>query len=83
MNVVYGARDIVRNPSLLRIDSNESFIVEDKKAHKRLGIYLGVDLAEEFFSYKKKDKLLNAAKKIKENAIKENLLLDESVDDGL
>ena len=83
MNVVYGARDIVRNPSLLRIDSDESFIVEDKKAHKRLGIYLGVSLAEEFFAYKKRERLLNAAKKIKENASEEHVLLDGSVDDGL
>lgn len=43
------------------------FIVEDKKAHKRLGIYLGVALAEEFFAYKKREKLLNAARKIKES----------------
>ena len=34
MTAVYGSREIVRNPSLLRIDENDSFIVEDKKAHK-------------------------------------------------
>ena len=83
MNVVYGARDIVRNPSLLRIDSNESFIVEDKKAHKRLGIYLGVDLAEEFFAYKKREKLLRSARKIKENISEEYEFLEGTIDDGL
>ena len=43
MEAIYGARDIVRNPSLLWIDSQDSFIVEDKKAHKRLGIYWSWD----------------------------------------
>jgi len=79
----YGARDIVRNPSLLRIDPKESFIVEDKKAHKRLGIYLGVDLAEEFFAYRKKSRLLKAAEKIKQAAITENEILEGALDDGL
>jgi len=83
MEAIYGARDIVRNPSLLRIDSQDSFIVEDKKAHKRLGIYLGVQLAEEFFAYKKREQLLNAAKKIKEHATKEYEFLEGSIDDGL
>ena len=83
MNVIYGARDIVRNPSLLRIESDESFIVEDKKAHKRLGIYLGIDLAEEFFAYKKREKLLTAAKKIKQSASAEYEVLESSLDDGL
>ena len=45
MNKVYGTRDILRNPSLLRIAPDENIIIEDKKAHKRLGVYLGVDLA--------------------------------------
>ena len=31
MDKVYGTREIIRNPSLLRIEPNESFIVEDKK----------------------------------------------------
>ena len=83
MHVVYGARDIVRNPSLLRIDSDDSFIVEDKKAHKRLGIYLGVNLAEEFFAYKKREKLLTSAKKIKESVSEEYEFLEGTVDDGL
>lgn len=83
MNEIYGARDIVRNPSLLRIDADDSFIVEDKKAHKRLGLYLGIELAEEFFAYKKRKKLINAAKKIKENASKEHTLLEGTITDGI
>ena len=83
MEAIYGARDIVRNPSLLRIDSQDSFIVEDKKAHKRLGIYLGVELAEEFFAYKKREQLLNAARKIKENSADEYEFLEGTIDDGL
>ena len=83
MNEVFGAREIVRNPSLLRIDPDDSFIVEDKKAHKRLGIYLGANLAQEFFDYKKREELLKAAKKIKEHALEENKLLEGSIDDGL
>ncbi len=79
----YGTREIVRNPSLLRIDPNESFTIEDKKAHKRLGVYLGVELAEEFFAFKAQQKLLQAAQKIKESASKENALMEESLDDGL
>lgn len=83
MEVIYGARDIVRNPSLLRIDSQDSFIVEDKKAHKRLGIYLGVELAEEFFAYRKREQLLNAARKIKEHSRQEYEFLEGTIDDGL
>jgi len=83
MAATYGARDIVRNPSLLKIGADESFIVEDKKAHKRLGVYLGVKLAEEFFAYKKREKLLNAARKIKESASEEYRELEGSIDDGL
>lgn len=79
----YGAREIVRNPSLLRIDPEESFVVEDKKAHKRLGVYLGPKLAEEFFEYRKKEALLKAAYRIRESAVKENAALEESLDDGL
>jgi len=55
MYMTYGTRDIIRNPSLLRIDTRDSFIVEDKKAHKQLGIYIGTDLAKEFFAYIKAD----------------------------
>ncbi len=79
----YGSRDIVRNPSLLRVDENESFVIEDKKAHKQLGVYLGNKLAEEFFEYLKKQELLKSAKKIQKSAKQENELLEESLSDGL
>ena len=71
MTEIYGSREIVRNPSLLRIKEDESFIIEDKKAHKTLGIYLGVKLSNDFFKYNKKMELLKSAKKIKENSKKE------------
>ena len=71
MRKVYGTREIVRNPSILRISPDENIIIADKKAHKTLGIYIGTNLAEKFFIYLEKEKLLNSAKKIKESAIKE------------
>ncbi|NOQ29845.1 MAG: hypothetical protein GQ570_01855 [Helicobacteraceae bacterium] len=83
MNAVYGSREIVRNPSLLRIDANESFIVEDKKAHKTLGVYLGVELANEFFKYTQKQKLLSSARKIKDSASEEVALLNGTDEDGI
>ncbi len=83
MTEVYGSREIVRNPSLLRIKEDESFIIEDKKAHKTLGIYLGVKLANDFFRYNKKMELLASAKKIKENAKNELSLLDGVSADGI
>ncbi len=83
MSGVYGARDIVRNPSLLRIDPNDSFIVEDKKAHKKLGVYLGVEVAEAFFEYRKKEELLASARKIKESAAEEMKELEGTLNDGL
>ncbi len=83
MEKVYGTREIVRNPSLLRIEPTESIVIEDKKSHKRLGVYLGVELAEEFFAYKEKQKLLEAAKKIKQSAKEESEALEASLDDEL
>ena len=83
MNKVYGTREIIRNPSLLRIEPNESFTIEDKKAHKKLGVYLGTELAKEFFEYREKQKLLKAAKKIQASAKYENSLLEASLDDKL
>ncbi|MDQ7044799.1 MAG: hypothetical protein Q9M32_02670 [Sulfurimonas sp.] len=83
MTAVYGSREIVRNPSLLRIDKNESFIVEDKKAHKTLGVYLGVNLANDFFKYTKKQELLKAALKIKDNANDELEMLSGADADGV
>lgn len=83
MTAVYGSREIVRNPSLLRIDENESFIVEDKKAHKTLGVYLGVKLADDFFKYNKKQELLKSAYKIKQNSKDELDLLSGANADGI
>ena len=83
MTNVYGSRDIIRNPSLLRIDENDSFIVEDKKAHKTLGVYLGTKLAEEFFNYTKKQELLKSAQKIKNSANEEFLKLEGTLNDGI
>ncbi|MBF7066333.1 hypothetical protein [Aliarcobacter butzleri] len=83
MTNVYGSRDIIRNPSLLRIDENDSFIVEDKKAHKTLGIYLGTKLAEEFFNYVRKQELLKSAQKIKNSANEEFDKLEGTLNDGI
>jgi hypothetical protein len=83
MTAVYGSRDIIRNPALLRIEENSSFIVEDKKAHKTLGVYLGTKLAEEFFNYTKKQELLKSAQKIKNSANEEFLKLEGTLNDGI
>jgi len=83
MGLSYGARDISRNPSLLRIGENDDFIIEDKKSHKKLGVYMGMTLAEEFFAYKKKKALLDAANKIKQNAKAEYDSMEETLSDGL
>ncbi|WP_428024630.1 hypothetical protein [Arcobacter sp.] len=83
MTQKYGSRDIIRNPSLLRIDENDSFVVEDKKAHKTLGVYLGTKLAEEFFNYTQKRELLKSALKIKNSANKEFEELEGTLNDGI
>jgi len=83
MSISYGARDISRNPSLLRIGANEEFLIEDKKSHKKLGLYIGMGLAEEFFAYKKKKKLLDAAKKIAQHAKSEYNSMEGTLSDGL
>jgi len=83
MTVKYGSRELVRNPSLLRVRPDESFIVEDKKSHKELGVYIGTELAKDFFNYLRKRELLRAASRIRENAQEEHRLLEESVGDGL
>jgi hypothetical protein len=78
-----GTRDILRNPSLLRISPNDSIIIEDKRAHKILGVYLGTTLAKEFILYQKRAKLLQSAKKISTHSKSENILLEGVLDDGL
>ena len=83
MYLTYGSRDIVRNPSLLKIDDKESFIVEDKRSKKVLGVYLGKDLAKEFFEFRRKQQLLKSAEKIKNASKNENINLDGTISDGL
>jgi hypothetical protein len=83
MSLSFGSREIVRNPSLLRIKPDETFTIKDKKSNKTLGVYIGVDLADEFFKYLEKKDLINSAKKIKESASEENLIFEESLSDGL
>lgn len=83
MYMTYGARDIVRNPSLLKIKNDDGFIVEDKRARKQLGVYLGLELAKEFFEYRDKQQLLKSARKIKQSALAENIELDGTNNDGL
>ena len=83
MTILYASREIVRNPLLLEINGNDSFIEEDKKAHKILGVYIWLKLANEFFEYEKKQELLVSAHKIKQNVSKELKLLEGNSDDGL
>jgi hypothetical protein len=79
----YGTRDILRNPSLLRIDKDSYLAIEDKKRKKFLGLYIGNNLADEFLEYIKKKKLSKCAHKIKENSTKENAILEGSLSDGI
>lgn len=83
MTQTVGTREILRNPSLLKIAPAETLIIEDKKAHKMLGMYIGIQLAEEFMRYQEKANLLKSAKKIALSAKKENTLLEGVLDDGL
>jgi len=83
MSKFYGVREITRNPSLLKIAPDEYFVIEDRKSHKALGLYLGTQLAEEFEAYRRKRKLLEAARKIKSAAVEENERLEGTLDDGL
>ena len=54
-------RDILRNPSLLKIDFNDSCIIEDKR----------------------KQELLNSAKKVMKNSKQEYENLEDSISDGI
>ncbi|HRF57650.1 MAG TPA: hypothetical protein PLV58_09665 [Campylobacterales bacterium] len=83
MTQTVGARELLRNPSLLRIAPSDTIIVEDKKRHKTLGMYIGVEVAEEFMEYQKRAKMLLCAKKIAASSKKEYDLLEGSIDDGL
>ena len=83
MTQTVGTREILRNPSLLKIAPEETLIIEDKKAHKMLGMYIGVELAQEFMRYQEKAKLLKSAKKIASSAKQENAILEGALSDGL
>ena len=83
MTQTVGTREILRNPSLLKIAPEETLIIEDKKAHKMLGMYIGVELAEEFMRYQEKAQLLKSAKKIASSTKQENAILEGALSDGL
>ncbi len=75
--------EILRNPSLLTIDPNDTLIIEDKRSHKMLGLYLGTELAEVFLAYRRKAKMLESARKVAASAKAEYETLEDTVDDGL
>ncbi len=79
----FGTREIVRNPSILRIEKESYIKIEDKKQKKFLGLYIGEKLADEFLDYLKKKKIVESAKKIKQNSLNEYLLLEDAIDDGI
>jgi len=83
MTQIMGSREILRNPSLLRIAPTDVIVIEDKRAHKMLGMYIGVDLAEAFIRFQNKEKLLASAKKIASSAKEEYEFLEGTVSDGL
>ena len=78
-----GVREISRNPSLLRIGPGEMLEIEDRRAHKTLGLYIGAELAREFERFLRKEKLLQSARKIRESASEEYRELEGSTGDGL
>lgn len=83
MTQIMGSRDIVRNPSLLRIAPTDVIVVEDKRAHKMLGMYIGAQIAEDFIRFQQKEKLLKSAQKIAACAKEEYEWLEGTIDDGL
>jgi hypothetical protein len=83
MTQIVGAREILRNPSLLRIAPNDTMVIEDKRAHKMLGMYIGTEVAEEFIRFQQKEKLLKSAQKIAASAKEEYDWLEGTIDDGL
>lgn len=83
MTQVIGARELLRNPSLLRIAPNETMVIKDKRSHTVLGMYIGAEIAEEFIRFQQKEKLLKSAQKIAASAQEEYEFLDGTIDDGL
>jgi hypothetical protein len=83
MTQIMGSREILRNPSLLRIAPTDVIVIEDKRAHKMLGMYIGVEIAEDFVRFQQKEKLLKSAQKIATSAKEEYEFLEGTVSDGL
>jgi hypothetical protein len=83
MTQIIGARELLRNPSLLRIAPNDTMVVEDKRSHTVLGMYIGAEIAEEFIRFQQKEKLLKSAQKIAASAKEEYEWLEGTIDDGL
>jgi len=83
MSKSYGVRDIARNPSILKIGSNEIVKIEDKRANRVLGIYIGRGLADEFVAFLEKKSMLESAKKIKDLSKREYEELEGTLTDGL
>ncbi|MRJ03414.1 MAG: hypothetical protein GXO19_07555 [Epsilonproteobacteria bacterium] len=67
----FSVREIARHPSILKIDPWESILIEDRKLHKILGLYIGSELAKEFELFLQRKRLLDAAQRIKEAAKRE------------
>ncbi|MGE4295195.1 MAG: hypothetical protein AB7E49_05785 [Campylobacterales bacterium] len=83
MTQTVGAREILRNPSLLKIGPKDTLVVEDKRSHTMLGLYVGTELAEAFLAYQKKAKMLESAHKIAASSKAEYEALEGTIDDGL
>ncbi|MGD9969367.1 MAG: hypothetical protein AB7S65_02850 [Sulfuricurvum sp.] len=83
MTQVIGARELLRNPSLLRIAPNDTMVIEDKRSHTVLGMYIGAEIAEDFLRFQQKEKLLKSAQKIAASSKEEYEELEGTIDDGL
>jgi len=83
MYKVCSIRDIVRNPAILKIDGSDIIEIEDKRAKKIVGFYIGKALGEEFIRFLEKKRMLESAKRIKECSLKEYKELEGSIEGGL
>lgn len=83
MTQVIGARELLRNPSLLRIAPNDTMVIEDKRSHTVLGMYIGAEIAEDFLRFQQKEKLLKSAQKIAASSKEEYEEMEGTIDDGL
>ena len=73
----------ITETSILKILKNSEILKIEDSTHKELGLFLNKELADEFFKYIEKKQLLESAKKIKTQSLKENLELEGSIDDGI